>query len=123
MSEQVVTFFADEHNQAVLAALLDGRVTLVEHEPQPLGGEDAEESDLPLAGKTFVFTGSLEGMTRREAAEKVEALGAKSVGSVSKKTDYVVAGGEAGSKLAKAEKLGVAVLDEEGFEQLLAGLG
>ncbi|HMB54941.1 MAG TPA: NAD-dependent DNA ligase LigA, partial [Thermoanaerobaculia bacterium] len=117
MSEQVVTFFADEHNQQVLAALLDGRVTLVEHEPQPLSGEDAEESDLPLAGKVFVFTGSLEGMTRREAAEKVEALGAKSVGSVSKKTDYVVAGSEAGSKLEKAEKLGVEVLDEEGFEQ------
>jgi len=122
MSEQIVTFFADEHNRQVLAALLDGRVKLVEHEPQPLGGDDAEASDLPLAGKTFVFTGSLEGMTRREAAEKVEALGAKSVGSVSKKTDYVVAGSEAGSKLEKAEKLGVEVLDEKGFEELLAGL-
>ncbi len=67
-----------------------------------------------------MFTGGLEAMSRGDAKKRVEALGAKATGSVSKKTDYVVAGEDPGSKLAKAESLGLAVLDEAGFLELLA---
>jgi DNA ligase (NAD+) len=75
----------------------------------------------PLEGRTIVLTGSLAQMTREDATEKLEALGAKVAGSVSKKTSYVVAGAEAGSKLTRARELGVPVLDEAGLQQLLAG--
>jgi DNA ligase (NAD+) len=75
----------------------------------------------PLAGKTVVVTGTLEGFSRQEAEEAVRAAGGKPGGSVSKKTDYLVAGESAGSKLAKAQEAGVPVLDEAGFRRLLAG--
>ena len=75
----------------------------------------------PLAGKTVVVTGTLEGFSREEAEEAIRAAGGKPAGSVSKKTDYVVAGESAGSKLAKAQELGVPVLDADGFRRLLAG--
>jgi DNA ligase (NAD+) len=75
----------------------------------------------PLSGKSLVVTGTLEGFSREEAEEAIRAAGAKVAGSVSKKTDYVVAGEKAGSKLAKAQELGVPVLDEPGFRTLLAG--
>jgi DNA ligase (NAD+) len=81
----------------------------------------AAPEEQTLAGKTFVLTGTLEGMTRDQAKEKLQALGAKVSGSVSKKTDYVVAGAEAGSKLAKAEELGVSVLNEAELTELLNG--
>ena len=74
----------------------------------------------PLSGKTFVLTGTLEGIRRPLAKKRLEALGAKVTGTVSKKTDYVVAGAEPGSKLAKAEKLGVEILDGDAFNALLA---
>ncbi|HMZ12189.1 MAG TPA: hypothetical protein PKW88_15850, partial [Plasticicumulans sp.] len=74
----------------------------------------------PLDGLTVVLTGTLSAMTRDEARARLEALGAKVAGSVSKKTGYVVAGAEAGSKLAKAQELGVEVLDEAAFLQRLA---
>jgi DNA ligase (NAD+) len=73
----------------------------------------------PLSGKTFVFTGTLGGITRTEAEELVRSLGAKAVGTVSSKTYYVVAGEAAGSKLEKAQRLKVPVLDEEGFRRLI----
>jgi DNA ligase (NAD+) len=75
----------------------------------------------PLTGKSVVVTGTLEGFSRQEAEEAIRAAGGKPAGSVSKKTDYVVAGESAGSKLARAQELGVAVLDEDGFRELLGG--
>ena len=80
-----------------------------------------EGSAGPLEGKTVVVTGTLEGFGRQEAEEAIRAAGGKPGGSVSKKTDYLVAGESAGSKLAKAQELGVPVLDEAGFVRLLAG--
>jgi DNA ligase (NAD+) len=85
-------------------------------EPRP-----ADASEGPLMGKTVVVTGTLPGFSRQEAEEAIRAAGGKPGGSVSKKTDYVVAGEAAGSKLTKAQDLGVPVLDEEGFRRLLAG--
>ena len=75
----------------------------------------------PLTGKSVVVTGTMEGFSRQEAEEAIRAAGGKAAGSVSKKTDYVVAGESAGSKLAKAQELGIPVLDEAGFRHLLAG--
>jgi len=114
VAQSIVAFFAEKHNIDVIEALLDkmrGDVRPIENEGEPM-------EELPLAGKTFVLTGTL-GMAREEAKEKLEALGAKVAGSVSKKTDFVIAGIEAGSKLDKARELGVAVLDEQQFLTLL----
>ena len=82
-------------------------------------GPDPRDAEGPLAGKTVVLTGTLPNLTREEATERVEAAGGKVTGSVSKKTDYVVAGADPGSKMAKAEKLGTEVLDEDGLLALL----
>ena len=76
-------------------------------------------AELPLAGKTLVLTGTLPAMTREEASAKIESLGGHVSGSVSKKTDYVLAGAEPGSKLEKAKQLGVRILDEPAFRKML----
>ncbi|MCX5538412.1 NAD-dependent DNA ligase LigA [Paraburkholderia sp. CNPSo 3076] len=109
-------FFAEEHNRTVIEQLrAPGKVTWAEGPPAPKAPVGV------LAGKTVVLTGTLPTLARDEAKEMLEAAGAKVAGSVSKKTDYVVAGADAGSKLAKAEELGVPVLDEEGMRKLLEG--
>ena len=105
-------FAAEPHNQAMLGALL------AEVDVQPA---EAAASDSPVAGKTIVFTGTLERMTRDEAKSRATALGAKVSGSVSKKTDILVAGPGAGSKLKKAEELGIQVMSEDDW-LALAGL-
>jgi DNA ligase (NAD+) len=104
VAEALVDFFAEPHNEAVLDQLL-AQVT-----PVPM---EAVAAGHPLAGKTIVFTGSLEKMTRDEAKAMAERLGARVSGSVSAKTDLLVAGPGAGSKLAKARELGVEAIDEE----------
>jgi DNA ligase (NAD+) len=116
VAARIVAFFREPHNRAVIELLRERGVEWREHEPQ-------REPKGALAGKTAVLTGTLEAMTRDEAKAKLEALGAKVAGSVSKKTSFVVAGSEAGSKLEKAESLGVPVLDEPAFLALLAEHG
>jgi DNA ligase (NAD+) len=107
-------FFAERHNRDVVHALRRAGVRWEE-------GRRREPAAGPAAGKTFVLTGTLPGMTRDEATELIESRGGKVTGSVSKKTDYVIAGADAGSKLAKAEALKVPVLDEAGLLKLLKG--
>ncbi|WP_083492591.1 NAD-dependent DNA ligase LigA [Cupriavidus sp. HPC(L)] len=112
VAQSIAHFFAEAHNVEVIEQLRAAGVHWPESEP-------AARAPAPLAGKTFVLTGTLPTLSREEAKERLEAAGAKVAGSVSKKTDYVVAGEEAGSKLAKAQELGVPVLDEAGMMALL----
>ncbi len=114
VAEALVDFFREAHNEEMLDDLL-AQVT-----PQPL---EIVSSTSPVVGKTVVFTGSLERITREEAKAMAERLGAKVAGSVSAKTDIVVAGPGAGSKLKKAAELGLQVMDEEGWFQLVGGQG
>jgi DNA ligase (NAD+) len=116
IAESIAAFFSEERNRTVIEKLRAAGVNL-EGPARPAAGAAGET--LPLAGLTFVLTGGLSGRTREEAGAALEALGAKVAGSVSKKTSYVVAGANAGSKLAKAESLGVPVLDEAGLEEIL----
>jgi DNA ligase (NAD+) len=110
VADAIVEFFKEEHNETMLDALL-AQLTL-----EPI---ETVATSSPVAGKTVVFTGSLEQMTREEAKAMAERLGAKVAGSVSKKTDIVVAGPGAGSKLDKAKEFGVAVMDEDGWFALV----
>jgi len=110
VAASIADFFAEPHNVEVVDELLK------EVSPQPL---EAVDHTSPISGKTVVFTGTLERMTRPEAKAKAERLGAKVAGSVSKSTDYVVAGPGAGSKLKNAEALGVTVLTEEEWLNLI----
>ncbi|RUO98320.1 NAD-dependent DNA ligase LigA [Hyphomicrobium sp.] len=109
--DALVDFFGEQHNQEQVAALLK-EVTV-----KPYVRAQTKES--PVTGKTVVFTGTLTKLTRNEAKAQAERLGAKVAGSVSKKTDYVVAGADAGSKLDNARALGVTVLDEDGWLALI----
>jgi len=111
----IAQFFAEAHNREVIEQMRACGVHWREGEPR------AAAATAPLAGKTFVLTGTLPLLSRDEAKDLIEAQGGKVAGSVSAKTDYVVAGAEAGSKLAKAKQLGISVLDEAGLRQLLEG--
>ena len=128
VAQSIRQFFDEPHNREVVEQLRACKVTWpetqIEHgralqgETAPVGNADADLD--PFNGKTFVLTGTLEVMSRDEAKDRLEALGAKVSGSVSKKTDFVIAGAEAGSKLDRAVELGVTVLDEAEFLALLA---
>ncbi len=111
VAQSIVDYFADPEKSLLLAKLRQVGV-----QPQ---GEVVIQHDGPLTGKVFVITGTLSKWSRKEAEELVEKAGGRAAGSVSKKTDYVLAGENAGSKLAKAEKLGIEILDETTFAQLV----
>jgi DNA ligase (NAD+) len=110
--DAIATYFAEEHNRALVEALA-----------AQVNVEEAERpaADSPVAGKTIVFTGALERMSRDEAKDMAERLGAKVAGSVSSKTDLVVAGPGAGSKLKKAAELGIEVIDEDAWFERIGG--
>ncbi len=112
-AEELAGFFAEERNLAIVHGLM-GRLTVLE-------AEVPKASNSPIAGKTVVFTGTLERMTRSEAKARAESLGAKVAGSVSGKTDYLVAGADAGSKAAKAKDLGVEILTEDEWLARIGG--
>jgi DNA ligase (NAD+) len=111
VAKQVAAYFGDADNAAMVDRLLAAGIAWPHSSPLSAGGSQRD--------KTFVLTGTLESLTREEATEAIVQLGGKVSGSVSKKTSYVVAGAEAGSKLKKAEQLGVPILDEAAFLKLL----
>ncbi len=110
VAQHIAQFFSMPRHQTLIKALLEAGI----HWPVPVSS-----STQPLSGKTFVLTGTLLQLSREAATERLQALGAKVSGSVSAKTDYVVAGDKAGSKLVKAQTLGVSILDEAAFLQLI----
>ena len=117
IAESVRAFFDSARNRDLLRRLKEAGLEFEEKAAESEGG------DGPLEGKTFVLTGTLSGMTRNEAAARIATQGGKVTGSVSSRTTYLVAGEKAGSKLRKAEQLGVEVLDEAGLEELLSSKG
>jgi DNA ligase (NAD+) len=109
VARSVLDYFQSENGRNVLRRMQELGI-------QPAGQKpSAQNSERPLAGKTFVLTGTLPSLTREEATARIESLGGKTTGSVSKNTDYVLAGAEAGSKLEKAQSLGVKIIDQEEF--------
>jgi len=114
VAESVLDFFASPPGKKILR-----RIKELGIRPKSEKVSAKKAAELPLAGKTFVLTGTLPSMTREEATEKVEALGGHVTGSVSKKTDYVLAGAEPGSKFDKAKELGIRVIDEDQFRKML----
>jgi DNA ligase (NAD+) len=113
MAQSVRSWFDEPRNQELVRRLREAGVkTVGQPKVSPAGPQ-------PLAGQSFVITGTLDGLTREDAVARIEALGGKVTGSVSKKTTYVVVGAEPGSKLAKAQALGVATLDEAAFLRLI----
>jgi DNA ligase (NAD+) len=118
VSAAMAAWFGDPATADALRELVEAGVV----PERPVVRDVAEgDADGPLSGKTVVVSGTIEGFSRDEAEDAVRAAGGKPAGSVSKKTDYLVAGPGAGSKLAKATELGVPVLDADGFRRLLAG--
>ena len=115
IAQSIVAFFKEPHNRTVIEALIAAGVMW------PAVEAPTEGTTSLVAGKTFVLTGTLPTLSRDEAKDLLIAAGAKVSGSVSKKTDFVVAGAEAGSKLEKAQTLGVRILDEEALMAMLKG--
>jgi DNA ligase (NAD+) len=115
VAQSIRTFFDQPHNREVVEQLRAAGIHWDEHEPGAI-----DPTSLPLYGLTFVLTGTLPTLSRDDAKAMIEAAGGKVAGSVSKKTHFVVAGAEAGSKLDKAQALGLKILDEEGLNQILA---
>lgn len=115
MAASLLSFFAESRNQATLEKLQQAGLNTIEAESLTV--------NQPLAGKTFVLTGTLKSMGRQEAGEKIEVLGGKTSGSVSKKTDYLLLGEDPGSKYDKALQLGVAILKEQEFLEILSKAG
>ncbi|KES15230.1 NAD-dependent DNA ligase (contains BRCT domain type II), partial [Gilliamella apicola SCGC AB-598-I20] len=115
IAESIVDFFQEPHNRDVIEQLTSAEIGIhwPDVEIQPL------TIDSPFSGKTVVLTGTLSQLTRDDAKDKLKKLGAKVTGSVSKKTDLVIAGESAGSKLTKAEELGIKVIDEQEMIDLL----
>ncbi len=111
VAKNIIVFFAEEKNRRIIERLLDSGINWP--------GIEIMSDPLPLRGQIFVLTGSMDSMSRHEAKEKLQSLGAKVSASVSKNTDYVIAGEAAGSKLTKAEALGIQVLNEVDFNDLL----
>jgi DNA ligase (NAD+) len=114
IAQSVAIFLRQADNRRLLERLRGAGVVMTEERAEPAG-------DASLAGLTFVITGTLAHLKREEAKEAIEARGGRVSGSVSKKTDYLVAGADAGSKLDKARELGVRVVDEDALRRLLAG--
>ena len=114
VAKDILAFWHEPHNRDVVADLLAAGVV-------PRSYQAPQVSDSPVTGKTVVFTGTLTTMSRQEAKARAESLGAKVAGSVSKKTDFVVAGADAGSKAKKAEALGVTLLSEDAWSALIGG--
>ena len=112
MASSIVEFFEQEQTKDLIEKLKQAGVNMV--------AQDEEETDSRFEGKTFVLTGSLEKYTRGEASDIIEKFGGKVSGSVSKKTDYLLAGEEAGSKLTKAQNLGIAIISEEQFIEMIS---
>ena len=113
VASRIRHFFEEPHNREVIERLIDAGVSWPETDPVPIPADGA------LAGKTFVLTGTLSRMTRNEAKDRIQAAGGKVTGSVSKKTDFLVAGDKAGSKLTKAQNLEVTILNEVDLENML----
>ena len=113
VAARIRAFFNEQHNRDVINRLIQAGVTWPEGEPVK------PASDGALVGKVFVLTGTLTNMTRNEAKDRIQAAGGKVTGSVSAKTDFVVAGDMAGSKLTKAQTLGITVLNEVELEKML----
>ena len=113
VAQSIADFFVEGHNREVIVALQKAGVHWPESPPRP------PPASGPLAGKTCVLTGTLPGMSREEAKARIEAAGGKVAAAVSKKSDFVVAGADAGSKLTKAQELGVNILDEAALLALL----
>ena len=113
VAQSIARFFAEPHNRAVVAQMLEAGVSFAESAPAQL------DTRSPIFGKTFVLTGTLPGLTRDEAQQLIRDRGGKVSGSVSKKTDFLLAGADPGSKHDKALELGISVLDEDGLQKLL----